>query len=111
MFYRVNQQPNAPGIRLSPKNPDRKYHPKWSIVGQSSEHVAVTTTVPYGTLGLHLSDSEAVFLPNRDGGVSVPCMFLLINDQRLYVPKQCVIPVTNEEIEKELNDDEQEQKT
>lgn len=108
MFYKVTQRPTALGIRLSPKNPDKKFYPRWHIVGQSDDHVSITVDIPESTVGLYLSDGEAQY-----GGMNittVPCVVLLINEQQFYIPKQCVRLLSDKEIEKEL-DDEQEQKT
>ena len=108
MFYKVTQRPTAPGIRLSPKNPDKKFYPKWYIIGQNDDHISVVTDIPESTIGLYLSDGEV-----QHGGsniTTVPCVVLLINEQRFYIPKQCVRLVSEKEIEKEL-DNESEQKT
>jgi hypothetical protein len=96
----VTQRPTALGIRLSPKNPDKNFYPKWKIPGQSRDRVAIATDVPHGTVGLYISDGEALY-----GSTSpVPCVLLLIGEQRFYIPKQCVRLVSNEEIEETLRD-------
>lgn len=105
MFYKITQEPTALGVRLSLKNPDKTYYPKWHVKLQSDDMVAIKVDVPVGTIGLYLSDGEIEY-----AGASItaiPCVFLLINDQRLYVPKHCVRVVSQQEIEKELEGHEQ----
>lgn len=105
MFYKVTQQTTAPGIRLSPKNPDKKFYPKWHVKGQSVDQVAISIDLPEGTIGLYLSDGEIDYAGAAI--TTIPCVVLLINEQRFYIPKQCVRLVSDKEIEKALDDDEQ----
>lgn len=100
----MTQRPTALGIRLSPKNPDKKFYPKWIVPGQSNDYVAVTADIPEGTLGLYVRDGEAQHCSNN---TIVPCVILLVGEHRFYIPKQCVRLVSDKEIEKALNDDEQ----
>lgn len=104
-FYQVTQKNDCLAIRLSIKNPDRQFHPKWHIPGQRDDMVAIATILPYGTMGFYLGDDEAHY----DGSITsaVPCVILLVNEQRLYVPKQCVRLISEKEIEKTLNNEQE----
>jgi len=103
MFYKVTQRPTALAIRLSPKKPDRVFYPKWHITGQNIDFVAVTEDIPVDTIGLFLADGEAQYAGANV--TAVPCVLLLVGEQKLFVPKQCVSLVSDKEIEKELNDE------
>lgn len=105
MFYKVIQQGDTMAVRLSPKNPERKYHPKWQVVGQSVDVVAISVTVRYGTLGLYLGNGEVQYKgasTNR-----IPCVLLLVGEQKLFIPKQCVMVLSQKEIEKVLDESKQ----
>jgi hypothetical protein len=109
MFYKTTQRPTALGIRLSPKNPDKKFFPKWHIEGQGEDVVSITENIPENTIGFFLGFGEA-----RYGGMnitSVPCVMLLIGERVLYVPEQCVRLVSDEEIRNVVDNNEQKQKT
>jgi hypothetical protein len=101
-FYKITQQPDALAIRLSAINPDKKFYPKWHVVGQNEKiDVAVTIMVPFGTLGLYLGEGT-IHRSHRDQKeYDIDCYILLINDQRLYVPKQLARAVSVKEMEME----------
>lgn len=108
-FYQVTQKNDCVAIRLSVKNPDKKFYPKWYITGQRDDMVAVTTDLPYGTIGFYLGDGEAQYAGSNI--TAVPCVILLVNEQKLYVPKQCVRLISEKEIKKALNNEQEQQAT
>lgn len=114
-FYRVTQQGEALAIRLSVKRPDKKFHPSWWVVGQDTENlVAINVMIPTNTIGLFLEYGKIYkgTYPHSHPNVVgvIDCVVLLVDDQRFYIPKQCVRLISEKEIEEELND-EQEQTT
>lgn len=112
MFYKVTA-PSGLGIRLSPKNPDKKYFPKWHIEGQGEDAVSITEIIPKNTIGFFLGFGGARRRRGHGGMdiTRVPCVMLLIGEQVLYVPEQCVRVVSNEEIQNVVENNEQKQKT
>lgn len=112
-FYKIIQKPEALVVRLSNKNPDKKFYPKWRVIGQNLEQqVAIHEMLPEATIGLYIQDGtiyrifdEETVLRNQQHpgellGIGIPCVVLLIGERMFFVPKQCVIMLTDKEIER-----------
>lgn len=111
MFYKVTQRPEALAVRLSSKNPDKKFYPKWRVVGQNlDQQVAIHGNLAEKTIGLYLQDGTIYRIADEDSVLRnqqhpgellrIPCVVLLVGEQRFYVPTQCVRVLTDKEIEK-----------
>lgn len=92
-FYRVTE--DAVTIRLSIKNPEKTYFPKWYIVGQSDQEVAIHSVMGENVIGLYLGDRMAYRVNVPD----IPCIELLVGDIKQIIPKQFVTLLSQEEIE------------
>jgi hypothetical protein len=111
MFYKITQRPEALAVRLSNKNPDKTFYPKWRVVGQDLQRqVAIHGNLPEKTMGLYLQDGtiyrihdeETVLRKQNHSGelLGIPCVVLLIGELKFYIPKQCVRVMLDAEIEK-----------
>lgn len=99
-FYRVTE--DAVTIRLSLKNPEKKFFPKWTVVGQSDQEVAIHSVMGMNAIGLYLGDRVAYRLQiigkKQNLTVPIPCVELLVGDMKQIVPKQFVTLLSQEEI-------------
>jgi hypothetical protein len=107
-FYKLIQEPETLAVRLSPKRPEKTFHPKWHVKGQDVDYVAIGKMLPSGIFGLYLGEGEIYY--HNSSASTIPCVLLLIGEQRWYIPEQSVTVLSEKEIEQVLND-EQEQPT
>jgi hypothetical protein len=93
MLYRLLKHPFTPGIRLLKRQPDRKYHPSWWVVGQDKDmYFSLVLNIPGDTVGLFLHDAGVYqFFEER----AHPAKALLIDEQVCYVQTKFLVEVTD----------------
>lgn len=108
-FYRVTE--DAVTIRLSLKNPEKKFYPKWAVVGQSDQEVAIHSVMGMNAIGLYLGDRVAYRLGSYtdkrllswEQSESFPCVELLVGDMKQIIPTEFVTLLSQEEIDEMID--------
>lgn len=107
MLYRVKTENGAPAYKLVYKQ-NIKYWSDYVMDGQNKETQIVVfekTPFPKGTVGLFLRKRNVYRNKCVNDDNLIACYELLIGDTRFMVPIYCLEYITDEDIQKALEED------